>query len=178
MYILRLGFFLSSNSNNCCLLYFNANIVCSFTKKASASGGLLLPPIILWDRRPWCVSMLGATASCVCKNGWTGRDAVWTGRYTRVGQGNMCQMRVQTLHGKKAILRRWICNEWLHGAEGAFAKLGLLWTLGRIYHGHPYSNAVCHVNVNVFYTRYSFCFLRSFFHILQCLSVEDRDRLF
>ena len=30
---------LSSNSNNCCLLYFNANIMCSFTKKASASGG-------------------------------------------------------------------------------------------------------------------------------------------
>ena len=29
---------LSSNSNNCCLWYFNANIMCSFTKKASAFG--------------------------------------------------------------------------------------------------------------------------------------------
>jgi len=27
-------FILSSNSNNCCLLYFNATIICSFTKKA------------------------------------------------------------------------------------------------------------------------------------------------
>jgi len=58
--------------------HFNANIMCSFTKKASASGGLrppdplpgsapgprwgtsvpqtsslMSPPIILWDRRPW-----------------------------------------------------------------------------------------------------------------------------
>jgi len=29
-----------SSDSNCCLLYFNANIMCSFTKKASASGGL------------------------------------------------------------------------------------------------------------------------------------------
>ena len=28
-----MSFILSSNSNNCCLLYFNANIMCSFTKK-------------------------------------------------------------------------------------------------------------------------------------------------
>jgi len=27
-------FILSSNSNNCCLLYFNANIMCSVHKKA------------------------------------------------------------------------------------------------------------------------------------------------
>ena len=72
---------LSSNSNNCCLLYFYANIICSFTKIYSAFGGLcppdplglhgpgprwgtsvpqipsllLCPPIILWDRRPWKV---------------------------------------------------------------------------------------------------------------------------
>jgi len=32
-------FILSSNSNNCCLLYFNANIMCSFTKKLK----------LLWD---------------------------------------------------------------------------------------------------------------------------------
>jgi len=32
-------FILSSNSNNCCLLYFNTNIMCNFTKKASASAG-------------------------------------------------------------------------------------------------------------------------------------------
>jgi len=31
-------FILSSNSNNCCSLYFNANIMCSFTKKASGSA--------------------------------------------------------------------------------------------------------------------------------------------
>jgi len=29
---------LSSNSNNCCLLYFNANIMCSFTKKLQLLG--------------------------------------------------------------------------------------------------------------------------------------------
>ena len=38
-------FILSSNSNNCCLLYFNANIMCSFTKKASASGGQSPPDL-------------------------------------------------------------------------------------------------------------------------------------
>jgi len=48
---------LSSNSNNCCLLYFNANIMCSFTIKASASGGRdplpgLRPWISLGDFRP------------------------------------------------------------------------------------------------------------------------------
>jgi len=32
-------FILSSNSSNCCLLYFNANIMCSFTN-TSAPGGL------------------------------------------------------------------------------------------------------------------------------------------
>ena len=31
---------IDSSDSNCCLLYFNANIMCSFTKKASASGGL------------------------------------------------------------------------------------------------------------------------------------------
>jgi len=31
---------LSSNSNNCCLLYFNANIMCSFTKSFSFWKGL------------------------------------------------------------------------------------------------------------------------------------------
>jgi len=45
-----------SSDNNCCLLYFNANIMCSFTKKVSASGGdfvtqtpvfFYVPPIIL-----------------------------------------------------------------------------------------------------------------------------------
>ena len=68
-------FILSSNSNNCCLLYFNANIMCSFTKSLSffyyvgdnyrgSSPGprwgtsvpqtlsLFCPPIILWDRHP------------------------------------------------------------------------------------------------------------------------------
>ena len=40
---------LSSNSNNCCLLYFNANIMCSFTIKASASGGRDPLPGL----RPW-----------------------------------------------------------------------------------------------------------------------------
>jgi len=35
-------FTLSSNSNNCCLLYFNANIMCSFTKKLQ----------LLWDFVP------------------------------------------------------------------------------------------------------------------------------
>ena len=30
--------FVDSSDSNCCLLYFNANIMCSFTKKASASG--------------------------------------------------------------------------------------------------------------------------------------------
>jgi len=29
----RLGLFLSSNSNNCCFLYFNSNIMSSVTKK-------------------------------------------------------------------------------------------------------------------------------------------------
>ena len=62
-------FILSSNSNNCCWLYFNANIVCSFTKKLQPpdplpldpAGGLpsprtpvffYVPTIILWHRRP------------------------------------------------------------------------------------------------------------------------------
>ena len=74
-----LGVYFSSNSNNCCLLYFNANIMCSFTKKifsfwgqtpyrGSAPGPrwwtsvtqtpslLLCPPIIMWDRRPRAVT--------------------------------------------------------------------------------------------------------------------------
>ena len=33
-------FILSSKGNNCCLLYFNANFMSSFTKKSSASGGI------------------------------------------------------------------------------------------------------------------------------------------
>jgi len=37
------GVYFSSNSNNCCLSYFNANIMCSFTKKSLASGGLRPP---------------------------------------------------------------------------------------------------------------------------------------
>jgi len=32
-------FRMSARVSNCCLLYFNANIMCSSTKKASASGG-------------------------------------------------------------------------------------------------------------------------------------------
>ena len=73
-----MSFILSSDSNNSCLLYFNANIMCSFTKIFSFCGtssprlptralpldpawGLPsprppvlfhVPPIILWDRRP------------------------------------------------------------------------------------------------------------------------------
>ena len=34
-----------SSDSNCCLLYFNANM-CSFTKKASASGGLPPDPLL------------------------------------------------------------------------------------------------------------------------------------
>ena len=41
-----------SSDSNCCLLYFNANIMCSFTKKASASGGLR-PPNPLPGLCPW-----------------------------------------------------------------------------------------------------------------------------
>jgi len=73
-------FILSSNSNNCCWLYINANIMCSFSFWGTLSnrpstrvpslypaGGLppdpqsvLCPPIILWDWRPWaaCTSPL------------------------------------------------------------------------------------------------------------------------
>jgi len=55
------------NRNNCCLLYFNANIICSFTKSFPPTGAPPLDlagdfchpvffyapsPIILWDRRP------------------------------------------------------------------------------------------------------------------------------
>jgi len=68
------SFILILSSNNCCLLYFNANIMCSFTKKLQLLGESprrptpgphwgtsirqtpslrLCPPIILWDRRPW-----------------------------------------------------------------------------------------------------------------------------
>jgi len=68
-------FILSSSNNNCCLLYFNATIMCSFTKKLQLLGDTvpqspdLLPglrhfPIILWDRRPWAcrrVDLLLAT---------------------------------------------------------------------------------------------------------------------
>jgi len=54
----RLGLFypVTATTVVCCLLYFNANILCSLTKKASASGGLpsprpsvffYIPPIIL-----------------------------------------------------------------------------------------------------------------------------------
>ena len=75
-------FILSSSSSNCWLLYFNANIMCSFTQKklqllgtflsqtpyrGSAPGPrsgtsvpqtpslLSCPPVILWDRPPWRV---------------------------------------------------------------------------------------------------------------------------
>ena len=41
-----------SSDSNCCLLYFNANITYSFTKKASASGGLR-PQDPLPGLRPW-----------------------------------------------------------------------------------------------------------------------------
>ena len=72
--VMSLGCRLNCDSN-CCLLYFNAYIMCSFTKKFQLLGdfapdplsGLrpctplgspdpslfLCPPIILWDRRPW-----------------------------------------------------------------------------------------------------------------------------
>ena len=82
-----ISFILSSNHKNCCLLYFNAHIMCSFTKKASASGGLCptdayrgsapgphwgtwppvffyVPPIILWDRRRWMMLMI---TTIVCR---------------------------------------------------------------------------------------------------------------
>ena len=36
-------FILSSNSNNCCLLYFNANIMHSFSKKLKLLGDFRLP---------------------------------------------------------------------------------------------------------------------------------------
>jgi len=44
-------FILSSNSNNCCLLYFNANIMCSFTKKLKLLGdvGLAISWSVLVD---------------------------------------------------------------------------------------------------------------------------------
>jgi len=55
-------------TDNCCLLYFNANIMCNFTKKASASGGLhspdLLPGLYPWtpmgDCRPQTPSLFYA----------------------------------------------------------------------------------------------------------------------
>jgi len=34
-------FILSSKSNNCCLLYFNANIMCTFTKKLKLLGDFI-----------------------------------------------------------------------------------------------------------------------------------------
>jgi len=55
---------LSSNSNNCCLLYFNANIMCSFTKLE-----------YLWSRLYGCASWWAANASqplsgtCTFSNG-------------------------------------------------------------------------------------------------------------
>jgi len=50
-------FILSSNSNNCCLLYFNVNIMCSFTKKSLSfcppdPQSSFMSTIILWDQRP------------------------------------------------------------------------------------------------------------------------------
>jgi len=42
---------LSSNSNNCCLLYFNANIMCSFTKKLQLLGNFV-PQIPYWGSAP------------------------------------------------------------------------------------------------------------------------------
>ena len=39
-----MSFILSGNSNNCCLLYFNANIMCSFTKSFSFWGAMLRLP--------------------------------------------------------------------------------------------------------------------------------------
>ena len=50
--ILEVMFILSSKSNNCCFLYFNANIMGSFTKNTSASGGLRDPDPLL-GLRPW-----------------------------------------------------------------------------------------------------------------------------
>ena len=43
-----LAVIVTSNSNNCCLLYFNANIMCSFTKKLQLLGQTPLPGL-----RPW-----------------------------------------------------------------------------------------------------------------------------
>ena len=42
--ILEVLFILSSNSSNCCLLYFNANIMCIVSQKASDHASLLLYP--------------------------------------------------------------------------------------------------------------------------------------
>ena len=50
--VVNARFILSSNRNNCCLLHFNANIMCSCTKKASASGGLSSPDPLL-GLCPW-----------------------------------------------------------------------------------------------------------------------------
>jgi len=81
------------NSNNCCLLYLNANIMCSFTKKSFSFWGtssprlptgsplldpgrglpssrppvfFYVPPIILWDRRPWVegLAFLAKRSAC------------------------------------------------------------------------------------------------------------------
>jgi len=47
-------FILSSNINNCCLLYFNANITCSFTKQLQLLGDFVPHPSDpLPGLRPW-----------------------------------------------------------------------------------------------------------------------------
>ena len=40
-----LGVYFSSNSNNCCLLYFDANIMCSFTKNLASGPPTRAPPL-------------------------------------------------------------------------------------------------------------------------------------
>jgi len=62
------GFILSSKGNNCFLLYFNANFMCSFTKKLHLLGDFV-PHIPYWGSAPgphWGTSVPQTPSVLLC----------------------------------------------------------------------------------------------------------------
>ena len=72
-----MSFIVSSNRNNCCLLYFNANIMCSFTKKIQLLGSA-------W--RSLCHALSSSLWTSMHKRRATSGEWAWDGSLWRMGR--------------------------------------------------------------------------------------------